>query len=240
MKSSLALLLLTPTFLAAAPAAASSDSAHAVTLWEMLLEAGWVMIPLFAASFVAMVLIIFYFITLNRSRVVTEDFRLALEKFIREKNFTGLYEASRSSPQLLGRVMEAASGFLKNNPEAGMDSIREVAQAEGNRRAASLTQQVVYLMDIGVLAPMLGLMGTVVGILRSFGQIAASEATPMRTLLLAGGVSQALVATAAGLIVGITSMFFYSYFRGRVQGLISELESASTTLIAQLGVKLRS
>lgn len=239
MKKSLFILLASPALLIASPAA-SSPSGHEITLWEMLIEAGWVMIPLYAASFIAMVLILFYFMTLNRNRIVTDEFRTALEGFIREKNFTGLYEASRSSPLLIGRVMEASSNFLKNNPEADIDSIREIAQAEGNRRAAALTQQVIYLMDIGVLAPMLGLMGTVVGILRSFGSIAASEATPMRTLLLAGGVSQALVATAAGLLVGITSMFFYAYFRGRVQGLISELESASTALIAQLGIKLRS
>ena len=69
-------------------------------------------------------------------------------------------------------------------------------------------------MDVGVLAPMLGLFGTVVGILSAFGHI-AQQASPMRTMLLAGGVSQALVSTASGLIVGITAMAFYAYFRGR-------------------------
>jgi biopolymer transport protein ExbB len=80
---------------------------------------------------------------------------------------------------------------------------------------------------------MLGLLGTVVGILRSFGSI-AMEASPMRTMLLAGGVSQALVSTAAGLVVGIGAMAFYSYFRGRVQNLISLLESQSTVLLHEL------
>jgi biopolymer transport protein ExbB len=61
----------------------------------------------------------------------------------------------------------------------------------------------------------------------------------MRTQYLASGVSQALVSTAVGLIVGITAMAFYSYFRGRAQALISQLESTSTPLVALLGLKLR-
>jgi biopolymer transport protein ExbB len=88
-------------------------------------------------------------------------------------------------------------------------------------------------MDVGVLSPMLGLFGTVIGILNSFGHI-ASEASPMRTMLLAGGVSQALVSTAAGLIVGITAMAFYAFFRGRVGILISILEGEGTLLTQEL------
>jgi len=108
-----------------------------------------------------------------------------------------------------------------------------VAETEGNRIAAALNQRVLYIMDVGVLAPLLGLMGTVIGILNSFGHI-ASEASPMRTMLLAGGVSQALVSTAAGLVVGITAMAFYAYFRGRVGHLISLLESEATLLTHEL------
>jgi biopolymer transport protein ExbB len=147
-------------------------------------------------------------------------------------------DAARANPQLLARVVEQTTAFLQQNPGADFASIREIAQAEGNRQASALNQQVVYLMDLGVLAPMLGLFGTVVGILRSFGKI-ASEASPMQTMFLAGGVSQALVATASGLIIGISAMFFYSYFRGRVQGLISELETSATSLVTSIGLNLK-
>ena len=116
---------------------------------------------------------------------------------------------------------------------ADAESIRIVAETEGNRIAAALNQRVLYIMDVGVLSPMLGLFGTVVGILNSFGHI-ASEASPMRTMLLAGGVSQALVATASGLVVGITAMAFYAYFRGRVGHLVSVLESEGTLLTHEL------
>jgi biopolymer transport protein ExbB len=123
--------------------------------------------------------------------------------------------------------------FLERHPDAESEAIRIVAETEGNRIAASLNQRALYIMDVGVLSPMLGLFGTVVGILNSFGHI-ASEASPMRTMLLAGGVSQALVSTAAGLTVGITAMAFYAYFRGRVGYLVSILESEGTLLTQEL------
>src|SRR5271154_2863080 len=130
---------------------------------------------------------------------------------------------------MVNRILQ----FMERHPDAEPDSIQVVAETEGSRIAASLNQRVLYIMDVGVLAPMLGLFGTVVGILNSFGHI-ASEASPMRTMLLAGGVSQALVATAAGLTVGITAMAFYAYFRGRVGHLVSVLESEATLLTQEL------
>jgi len=231
-------LLPFPVIIPAAAPAAQGGPAMELTLWELLIEGGWVMIPLYAVSFVVVALIIYYFMTLRAGRIVTDDFRKTMETVIQEKNFGAMLERSRDEPQILARVMERTASFLQRNPSADFAAVREVAQTEGSRQASALHQQTVYLMDMGVLAPMLGLFGTVVGILRSFGRL-ASEDIPMRTMLLAGGVSQALVATAVGLLVGISAMFFYSYFRGRVQGLISELEASATALVAQLGVTLK-
>ncbi len=241
MKKVFSILLSATTLVQAAPtaAAASTPAKIDLTLWELLLAGGWVMIPLLLASFAAILLILFYFITLRKNRIATPEFIRSMQAIIYEGQFARLLEAARSNPQILSRVIERAAEFHQNNPQADGTALREVAQAEGSRQAAALNQSVVYLMDIGVLSPMLGLFGTVVGILRSFGSI-ASEDTPMRTLLLAGGVSQALVATAAGLLVGITSMFFYSYFRGRVQALISDLESNATFLVALMTLKVKS
>ena len=219
---------------ASTPTAASTE----LTLWELLQAGGWVMIPLWAASFIAMVLILFYFVSLRQGHVATTEFKRLLGTMVSEKNFGGILEATRTSPQILARVMERVAEFMQSNPDADSSAVREIAQAEGNKQASSLNQRITYLMDIGILSPMLGLFGTVVGILQSFGSI-ASEATPMRTMMLAGGVSRALIATAAGLVIGIVSMFFYSYFRGRVQGLISELETSATILVAQIGLKIK-
>ena len=112
-----------------------------------------------------------------------------------------------------------------------MAEAREIAQAEGTRIAGSLNQQIAYLADIGAIAPMLGLFGTVLGMIKSFS-VVASDIAATRPMMLAEGVAEALVTTAAGLLIGIPAMAAYAFFRGRVQALISDLEAASTQLIA--------
>lgn len=240
--SSLSSLLLfgTTLFVNAQEKAIIVPKSPDMTVWKLLTDAGWVMIPLMIVSFIAVVLILLCLFSLRSSRIASSDLKNTLEAKIKARDLTEVWETSRKSPTLLGRVMETTSNFVRNNPEADFAVVREVAQAEGSRQVAALNQQIVYLMDVGVLSPMLGLFGTVIGILRSFGSIAGdSAAVAMRATLLAGGVSQALVATAVGLLVGITSMFFYSYFRGKVQQLISELETSSTVLVAQMGIHLK-
>ena len=77
---------------------------------------------------------------------------------------------------------------------------------------------------------MLGLFGTVIGMINSFGVLASNTSQP-RPMLLAHGVSEALVATASGLVVGIIAMAFYAIFRGKVASMISDLESATSHIV---------
>ncbi len=204
-----------------------------VTLLELLVSGGWVMIPLAFVSLAAISLIIYYFMSIKMSAIFSQDLATQVDRFMENGDLKGLNLYLDSRSEAVSRVLSKALKFIEKHPEADAESIQAVSEAEGGRIAASLNQKVVYLLDIGSLAPMLGLFGTVVGILRSFGSI-AMESSPMRTMLLAGGVSQALVATAAGLVVGITALFFYSFFRGRVQHLISVLETETTQVLQPL------
>jgi biopolymer transport protein ExbB len=226
--------------LASAPALAQTvgnDAATEVsketTLLGMVAAAGWVMIPLALASMLTLTLVIYCFFTLTEKSISTPELLERMEPFFENEDLEGLATYVAERPQATARIVDRTLIFLERHPGADPDSIRIVAETEGNRIAAALNQRVLYIMDVGVLSPMLGLFGTVVGILNSFGHI-ASEASPMRTMLLAGGVSQALVATASGLIVGITAMAFYAYFRGRVGHLVSILESEATLLTQEL------
>ena len=227
-------------FAAALPALAQTTSNDAVdqmnkdtSLLNMVAAAGWVMIPLAFASIIALTLIIFCFFTLTEKSITSPDLLERMEPFFENEDLDGLAAYVAERPQATARLVDRTLKFIERHPDATPESIQAVAETEGNRIAASLNQRALFIMDVGVLAPMLGLFGTVVGILSSFGHI-AQEASPMRTMLLAGGVSQALVATAAGLIVGITAMAFYAYFRGRVGHLISILESEGTLLTQEL------
>ena len=87
-----------------------------------------------------------------------------------------------------------------------------------------------------MIAPLLGLLGTFIGIIRSFGALGADLGTA-RYVLLSKGISEALVNTCAGLAIGIPAMIFYAFFRGRTNRLISDLESASTHVLALLSLQ---
>ena len=212
---------------------AIDQMSHDTTLLGMIAHAGWVMIPLALASMVTLTLIIYCFFTLTEKSITTPELLERIEPFFENEDVEGLANYVAERPQATARIVDRVLHFLERHPDADADAINVVAETEGSRIAASLNQRVLYIMDVGVLAPMLGLFGTVVGILNSFGHI-ASEASPMRTMLLAGGVSQALVSTAAGLTVGITAMAFFAYFRGRVGHLVSILESEATLLTQEL------
>ena len=234
------ILLAGLTLLAATGAATAQTDSDAVStvrnssLLSVVASAGWILIPLAIASVVAVTLIIYCFFTLTVRSITTPELLERMEPFFENEDLEGLASYVSERSQATARLVDRVLLFLERHPDATPEAIDAVSEAEGNRIAALLNQRVLYIMDIGVLAPLLGLMGTVVGILTSFGHIADSNATSMRTMMLAGGVSQALVSTAGGLVVGIISMAFFSYFRGRVQHLISILESEGTLLTQEL------
>jgi len=209
---------------------ASAAGAQAVTLLKLVLSGGWAMVPLAFLSVVTVMLIIVYTFTLRRGAIVSPRFMSTADVFLKKRDYLGLLAISARHSEAIARVLQRTLDFLTKNPGAEFSVIREIAETEGGTQAASLQQRIVYLADIGMLSPMIGLLGTVFGIIRSFGVLAKNTTAP-RPMLLAAGVSEALVATATGLVVGITAMAFYGIFRGRVQSLISDLEIASTHVL---------
>lgn len=227
---------------ASAMGAAATVSAQEVvevptktSLWQIALSGGFVMIPLAALSVLAVMLVLVYLVTLRRGAVATSRYMQTAEALIRKKDYLGLLAISNRQNEAVARIVQRTLDFLTKNPRATLAEAREIAQAEGTRLAGALNQQITYLADIGTIAPMLGLFGTVLGMIKSFTAV-ASDIAASRPMLLAQGVSEALVTTAAGLLVGIPAMAAYSFFRGRVQARISDLEAATTQLMALLGV----
>jgi biopolymer transport protein ExbB len=97
-----------------------------------------------------------------------------------------------------------------------------------------LTSRITYLSEIGAIAPMIGLLGTVIGMIKAFIEISTGEVQGVRQMGLAQGVSEALIATACGLAISLLAFIFYSVFRARVQKFTCELEAAATHLVALL------
>jgi len=224
------LLFLSSPFLAQEAQATPSPGATQETVLKLLQAGGWVMIPLVLASVLTLALILACMISLRRSSVVTHRFMETAEALLRKRDYLGLIAVSNRHSSAIARITSRTLDFATKHPSAPPSAIRDVAETEGGRVASSLNQRIIFLADIATLSPMLGLLGTVVGIINSFG-VLASNTTQPRQMLLAGGVAQALVTTAAGLIIGIAAMAFYSLFRGRVSSMISDLEAATTHIL---------
>lgn len=205
------------------------------SLWEVLVSGGPVMIPLGILSVIAVMLVLVYLFTLRRGAVVTKRYMTTADALLRKRDYLGLLAISNRHREAVACIMQRTLDFVTQHPQATFAEAREIAETEGTRQAAMLNQRIAYLADIGTIAPMLGLFGTVLGMIKSFS-VVASDIVASRPMMLAEGVSEALVTTAAGLVIGIPAMAAYAFFRGRVQALIAELEAASTQLLALLSV----
>jgi len=181
-------------------------------------------------------LIIGYAITLRTGAVVSQSFMNTAEVLIHKRDYPGLLSIANRHAEAIAAIVRRMFDFTAKNPNASFEIIREIAQTEGGAQAASLQHRITYLADIAVLSPMVGLLGTVTGIIRSFATMSHTTSEMTRSSLLSGGVSEALFATAAGLVVGIVSMACYGIFRNKVQSLISDLESATAHVLALLAL----
>ena len=232
----------TPDDMMRIPAAGATQPAgtnapvSAVTLWKLIQDGGWAMVPLGFLSVVTVMLVLVYLFTLRRSAILTPHYMNTADVLLKKRDYLGLLAISNRHGEAVARVVVRTLDFATKNPTASYEVIREIAETEAASQAASLQHRTVYLADIGMLSPMIGLLGTVMGIIQSFGLLGSGQTATSRDLLLANGVSQALVATASGLVLGISAMFFYSLFRNRVQSLISDLEIASAHILALIAV----
>jgi biopolymer transport protein ExbB len=191
------------------------------SLFDSMVAGGPLMIPIVLASF-AMLLIVFErIISLRRRRVVP---RLFIERFLLQVRENALdrdhaLERCENDSSHMARVFAAAVR------KWGKPAV-EVEQAvldEGERIANVLRRYLRVLNGVSTVSPLLGLLGTVWGMIQAFNVIATSPAMG-RAEMLAGGISVALITTAAGLLVAIPAMIFYLYFVGRVDGLIMEID----------------
>lgn len=201
---------------------------------DHILESGGVLVIVLAAmSVVAAALILYFFFTLNASRVMPSAFLRDVEVMLEQGRFEEALALCERNRSPAARIVQSAVQYVERVGEPDPDLLRQLVEGEGIRQAGRLQAQISYLMDIGVIAPMVGLLGTVMGMLTSFSAVALDihKARPME---LANGVSQALVTTAAGLMVAIPAMVFYSLFRGRLTKLTGSMELAATNVVTLL------
>ncbi len=205
---------------------------------ELFDQGGILMWPLLALSILSFVLIFTCLWTTRSSAIMPEELTEATERLIRRKNYVEILTACTYDGSCLARTIYAMVNFLQRNTRANMEELREVAVAEGSRQSSRLTRQISWLSDIASIAPMIGLLGTVVGMMTTFAEIASGNFEGVKQMQMTSGIAVALITTASGLVPAILSMAAYYYFRNRIQKTISDMEVATTHLLSVISVQM--
>ncbi len=204
------------------------------TLWEILKLGGWMMNILFALSVVTIALIAFHFLSLAPTNVMPAPFVAKVRDMLEKRRFS---EAEMYCAQHKSVISSVIRAGLENASKKQVFLI-EAMNSEGSRQASRLWQQISYLADISVIAPMCGLLGTVTGMLWTFRKLAYARGlgvAQINPIDLADGIFQAMITTAGGLIIGIIATGFYSIFRGMVQRLVVSLEETGDRFADLIG-----
>ena len=192
---------------------------------EIILAGGWMMVPILGCSTFAVAIIIERFWTLRRSRVIPLGLSTTVEDWAakHELDQRHIDELKVESP--MGRVYAAAL----NNRTRSRELIKEAVEDTGRHVVHDLERFINTLGTIAGISPLLGLLGTVIGMIKVFSAIMVSGVGDAN--VLAGGISEALITTAAGLTVAIPSYIFYRYFRGTVAEYVITMEEKAIALI---------
>ena len=165
--------------------------------------------------------------------MVSDRFMDRAESMIRARDLQGLTSYCRRESECMARITQRVLDFIIANPSVTLAEVREITESEGSRQAGIMTTRVSYLSDIGNIAPMLGLLATVLGMIEAFFNL-SQGGEGVKQMALSSGIYVALIGTASGLIVAIPSLVAYSFFRTRAQRYIGEMEAASSHLVALL------
>ena len=193
-------------------------------MFSIILAAGWPIWPLLFASIVAVALIIERLIALRRSKIMPDGLlQQAVGEYRQGKiNKEKLDALENDSP--LGRILAAGLRNVKSPREVMRESIDEA----GNMVAHELERYLTTLGTIASISPLMGLFGTVVGMIEIFGSQAPTSSNPAQ---LAHGISIALYNTGFGLVIAIPSMIFWRHFRGQVNGYLVEMQQQALRLV---------
>jgi len=192
---------------------------------ELVKAGGWLMLPLIACSIVAMGIIIERLWMLRTKRVVPVNLVAQVWQMHRNSQLNSNHITTIKEASPLGRIL--AAGLV--NRRYSREVMKEAIEEEGRQVVHELERFLNTLGTIASIAPLLGLLGTVIGMIKVFSAITtAGVGDPT---VLAGGISEALITTATGLAVAIPSLMFHRYLTGRVDMLVVRMEEESLKMV---------
>lgn len=203
--------------------AAGQDS---MSMFELLAEGGVLMIPLFLLSILAIYVIAERWRFLNNSRIEIDSFLRTIESMLKEGDRQRALTYCDGIDKPLARILKAGIRRL-GRP---IRDIEDATRNAGKKEIFFLERRMSWLATIAGVAPLIGFTGTVTGMIEAFMDIQALQGN-VNPSVLAGGIWEALITTATGLIVGIIALGFYNFLLGKINRMVHELENASADFI---------
>jgi biopolymer transport protein ExbB len=195
---------------------------------EWIIKGGPVMAPLLLCSVISLAIIVERGLSLRRNRILRYDILQRIEELLRDRKIPEASTLCKRYPSSMTRILLAA--IL--NHDKSRQEIKEIIEDAGRQEVPVLERYLTILGTIASIAVLLGLLGTVTGMIRTFNAIAALGYGHPEAL--ASGISEALVATATGLAIAIPTLVLYNFFTSKVDSLVVEMEKNSLRILSIL------
>jgi biopolymer transport protein ExbB len=197
-------------------------------MWEMILAGRYMMIPISLASLVGLAVLIERIYMLRQGRIIVPEIAEAVMTLSASQDLSVAYAICERQPGPFANLVKAGLDHASND----WTVIRDVLEETGRQEATRLTRRLGVLETVAAVSPLLGLLGTVLGMIRVFATISAAGLGNPETL--SSGISEAMVTTAAGLIIGIPALVAYNWLNGRADRIIFDLEYYSSRVLDTL------
>ncbi len=196
--------------------------------WELFQQGGLIMYPLTVCSVLALAFTLERALSLRRKRIIRPEIVGVIENIQGAEDVGLALSVCHQYEGPFSRVIRAGL----DNRHLPLDEIRESILDQGRQEMGALQKGLVVLETVASVSPLLGLLGTVLGMIKVFEEI--SEVGVGQGSLLAGGIAEAILTTAAGLFIAIPALVFYNYFSSKAESLILEIEKYSNALLKKL------
>ena len=197
-------------------------------MWDMILAGRYMMIPIGIASLVGMAALIERLYVLRQGRIIVPEIAEAVMTLSASQDLSVAYAICERKPGPFANLVKTGLDHSEND----WTVIRDVLEESGRQEATKLTWRLGVLETVAAVSPLLGLLGTVIGMIRVFATISAAGLGNPETL--SSGISEAMVTTAAGLIIGIPALVAYNWLNGRADRIIFDLEFYSSKVLDTL------
>jgi biopolymer transport protein ExbB len=201
-----------------------------LSLWDLLKQGGWAMIPLTLCSFLMIAFAVINFRQVSRKRFMPPDTVAAMDQQAQARDLQGLWQTAQRGDSAFARAMTA--GLRHYSPDRPEDSKVKMENAIGeviSREESQVSFWINFCSLIAAVSPMIGLLGTVSGMIGAFQKI--GQGGMGKPEMLAGNIGEALITTATGLVIAIPAMFFYFLFKNMLNRILVQAEEVFSRLL---------